>query len=301
MGRASQPFEMLVGGWRGFTSARMAFDRLNTLLRDNPEPGGQVAGERPRGQVTLRGLVATAPNRAEPILRGLDIEFPAGQVIGVVGPSGSGKSTLAKCLIGIWPDTQGEVLLDGTPIKAWDREAVGPHLGYLPQDVELFMGSLAENIARFGEVDAEAVVTAAQKTGVHEMILRFPKGYDTAIGDAGSALSGGQRQRVALARAIYRSPALIVLDEPNANLDEPGEQALEATIRQLRDEGSTVFLITHRPGILRVADQLVVMENGAVTLAGPREAVLERLRGAAPAPQPAPAATTPPAANGGNP
>ncbi|NDG48713.1 MAG: ATP-binding cassette domain-containing protein, partial [Rhodospirillales bacterium] len=143
MGRASQPFEMLVGGWRGFTSARMAFDRLNTLLRDNPEPGGQVAGERPRGQVTLRGLVATAPNRAEPILRGLDIEFPAGQVIGVVGPSGSGKSTLAKCLIGIWPDTQGEVLLDGTPITAWDREAVGPHLGYLPQDVELFMGSLA--------------------------------------------------------------------------------------------------------------------------------------------------------------
>jgi len=301
MGRASQPFEMLVGGWRGFTSARMAFDRLNTLLRDNPEPGGQVAGERPRGQVSLRGLVATAPNRAEPILRGLDIEFPAGQVIGVAGPSGSGKSTLAKCLIGIWPDTQGEVLLDGTPITAWDREAVGPHLGYLPQDVELFMGSLAENIARFGEVDAEAVVTAAQKTGVHEMILRFPKGYDTAIGDAGSALSGGQRQRIALARAIYRSPSLIVLDEPNANLDEPGEQALEATIQQLRDEGSTVFLITHRPGILRVADHLVVMENGAVTLAGPREAVFERLRGAVPAPQPAAAGTTPPAANGGNP
>jgi len=163
------------------------------------------------------------------------------------------------------------------------------------------MGSLAENIARFGEVDAEAVVAAAQKTGVHEMILRFPNGYDTAIGDAGSALSGGQRQRVALARAIYRSPALIVLDEPNANLDEPGEQALEATIRQLRDEGSTVFLITHRPGILRVADHLVVMENGAVTLAGPREAVFERLRGAVPAPQPAAAGTTPPAANGGNP
>jgi ATP-binding cassette subfamily C exporter for protease/lipase len=309
MGRASQPFEALVGGWRGFTSARMAWDRLNALLLDHPEPGGRLAGDRPRGQITLRDLVATAPNRSTPILRGLSVDFPAGQVIGVVGPSGSGKSTLAKCIIGIWPDTEGEALLDGTPIGQWDREAIGPHLGYLPQDVELFTGSLAENIARFGEVDPESVVAAAQKTGVHDMILRFPKGYDTSIGEAGSMLSGGQRQRVALARAIYRSPALIVLDEPNANLDDAGEQALEATLRQLRDEGSTVFIITHRPGILRVADHLLVMENGAAAMAGPRDVVLERLRSVAqPANAPGSSATPPtpatpdtPAATGGNP
>jgi ATP-binding cassette subfamily C exporter for protease/lipase len=282
MSRASQPFETLVGGWRGFTSARLAWDRLNALLREHgAESAGRVpTDQRPRGQMSLRQLVATAPNRTVPILQGLDLELPAGEVIGVVGPSGSGKSTLAKCLVGIWPDTQGEVLLDGTPIRHWDRESIGPHIGYLPQDVELFMGTLAENIARFGEVDPEAVVAAAQKTGVHEMILRFPRGYDTPIGEAGSVLSGGQRQRVALARAIYRSPALIVLDEPNANLDELGEQALEATIRQLRAEGSSIFLITHRPGILRVADQLVVMDSGRISHAGAREDVLASLRAA---------------------
>jgi len=284
MGRASQPFEMLVGGWRGFTSAKIAFDRLNALLHNNPEPSGRTIVERPCGKVSLRGLVATAPNRSTPILHGLNLEFPTGQVIGVVGPSGSGKSTLAKCIVGIWPDTQGEVLLDGTNIKTLGRGAIGPHLGYLPQDVELFMGSVAENIARFGEVDSEAVVTAAQKTGVHDMILHLARGYDTLIGEAGSALSGGQRQRVALARAIYRSPSLIVLDEPNANLDDAGDRALEATLEQLREEGSTVFLITHRPGILRRTDYLVVMDSGNVALAGPRDDVLERLRGS---PQPA--------------
>ncbi|MBU3694615.1 MAG: type I secretion system permease/ATPase [Rhodocyclaceae bacterium] len=284
MGRASQPFEMLVGGWRGLTSARLAWERLNTLLLENPEPAGRMSGTRPTGQITLRGLVATAPGRAEPILRGLDIEFPAGQLIGIFGPSGSGKSTLAKCLVGIWPDTQGEVLLDGVPLSQWDRSAIGPHLGYLPQDVELFLGTLAENIARFGDMDSEAVVAAAQTTGVHDMILRLPRGYDNPIGEAGSSLSGGQRQRVALARAIYRSPALIVLDEPNANLDEMGEQALEATLRKLREEGSTVFLITHRPGILRVADQLVLMDNGRIRAAGPRDTVLAQLQTPANAP-----------------
>jgi ATP-binding cassette subfamily C exporter for protease/lipase len=218
------------------------------------------------------------------LLLGEESGWMTGQVIGVVGPSGSGKSTLAKCIVGIWPDTQGEVLLDGTNIKTLGRGAIGPHLGYLPQDVELFMGSVAENIARFGEVDSEAVVTAAQKTGVHDMILHLARGYDTLIGEAGSALSGGQRQRVALARAIYRSPSLIVLDEPNANLDDAGDRALEATLEQLREEGSTVFLITHRPGILRRTDYLVVMDSGNVALAGPRDDVLERLRGS---PQPA--------------
>jgi len=281
MGRASQPFEVLVGGWRGFTAARLAWERLNTLLREHPDQNGQIAGGRPVGKVSLRNLVATAPNRKDPILRGLNIEFPAGQIIGVIGPSGSGKSTLAKCIVGIWPDVQGEALLDGAPIKGWNREAIGPHIGYLPQDVELFTGTLAENISRFGEINAEAVVAAAQTTGVHDMILKLPRGYDTLIGQTGGVLSGGQRQRVALARAIYGSPSLIVLDEPNANLDDAGEQALEATLTKLRDQGSTIFIITHRSGILRTADQIAVIENGAVTIAGPREAVLERLRAAA--------------------
>jgi len=281
MGRASQPFEVLVGGWRGFTAARLAWERLNTLLREHPDQSGQIAGGRPVGKVSLRNLVATAPNRKDPILRGLNIEFPAGQIIGVIGPSGSGKSTLAKCIVGIWPDVQGEALLDGAPIKGWNREAIGPHIGYLPQDVELFTGTLAENISRFGEINAEAVVAAAQTTGVHDMILKLPRGYDTLIGQTGGVLSGGQRQRVALARAIYGSPSLIVLDEPNANLDDAGEQALEATLTKLRDQGSTIFIITHRSGILRTADQIAVIENGAVTIAGPREAVLERLRAAA--------------------
>ena len=282
MSRASQPFEVLVGGWRGFTSAQLAWGRLNDLLTNNPEPSGHVAGGKPKGQITLRGLVASAPNRKEPILRGLNIEFPAGQVIGIIGPSGSGKSTLAKAMVGIWPEIEGEVLLDGTPMAQWDREAIGPYIGYLPQDVELLSGTLAENIARFSEVDAEAVVAAAQKTGVHDMALRLPKGYDTPLGEAGGALSGGQRQRVALARAVYRSPSLIVLDEPNANLDDAGEQALETTICQLREDGSTVFLITHRPGILRVADHLVVMERGLITHAGPRQEVMARLHRDAP-------------------
>ena len=281
MGRASQPFEVLVGGWRGFTAAQLAWERLNTLLREHPDQSGQIAGGRPVGKVSLRNLVATAPNRKDPILRGLNIEFPAGQIIGVIGPSGSGKSTLAKCIVGIWPDVQGEALLDGAPIKGWNREAIGPHIGYLPQDVELFTGTLAENISRFGEINAEAVVAAAQTTGVHDMILKLPRGYDTLIGQTGGVLSGGQRQRVALARAIYGSPSLIVLDEPNANLDDAGEQALEATLTKLRDQGSTIFIITHRSGILRTADQIAVIENGAVTIAGPREAVLERLRAAA--------------------
>jgi ATP-binding cassette subfamily C exporter for protease/lipase len=278
IGRASQPFELLVGGWLGLTSARLAWNRLNDLLRENPEGCGRTTLSRPRGQITLQDLVAKAPHRTAPILHGLNVEFPAGQVIGVIGPSGSGKSTLAKVIVGIWPETLGAVLLDGVPISTWEREAIGPHIGYLPQDVELFSGTLAENIARFGQVDSDAVVTAARKTGVHDMILRFPRGYDTAIGEAGSMLSGGQRQRVALARAIYQSPALIVLDEPNSNLDDAGEQALEATLRQLREGGSTVFLITHRPGILRAADFLVLMGAGRIVLSGPRDEVLARMR-----------------------
>lgn len=230
--------------------------------------------------MTLRGVVASAPGRPAPILQGIDADLPPGTALVVLGPSGSGKSTLARVMMGIWGDVQGEVLLDGRPIADWDRVELGPHVGYLPQDIELFDGTIAENIARFGEVDPQAVIEATKATALHEMILRFPKGYDTPMGEAGSLLSGGQRQRIALARAIYGRPRLVVLDEPNANLDDVGEQALARTVEQLKQHGVTVVLVTHRPAALAVADQLLVLQAGRVQAYGPRDAVLAALRGA---------------------
>ena len=218
--------------------------------------------------------MATATNRSQPILAGLSAEFPAGEVIAIVGPSGSGKSTLARCLVGIWPEVQGSVLLDGKPIESLDRGELGPFIGYLPQDIELFEGSVAENIARFGEIDPTKVIEAAQRTGIHDMTLRFPRGYDTPMGEAGSFLSGGQRQRIGLARAMYGNPSLIVLDEPNANLDDVGETALIVAIKDLKAQGVTVFLITHRMNILGVADRILVLNNGEIQIYGTRQQVL---------------------------
>jgi len=182
-------------------------------------------------------------------------------------------------LLGIWGNVRGEVLLDGVPIEGWDRVELGPHVGYLPQDIELFDGTVAENIARFGEVDSERVIAAARHAGLHEMILRFPKGYDTPMGEAGGALSGGQRQRIALARAVYGHPALVVLDEPNANLDEAGELALSRTVQQLKSAGSTVVLVSHRQGAIALADHLLILNAGRMQAEGPRDVVLAALRG----------------------
>ena len=276
--RALAPIDLMVGTWRGFISAREAFKRLDALLAQYPERDTALKRVAPGGQVTLRDVVATAPGRQAPILKNINLDSPAGTVTVVLGPSGSGKSTLARVLVGIWPDVSGEVLLDGLPVNGWDRTELGPHLGYLPQDIELFEGTLAENIARFAEVDSQKVIEAARSAGLHDMILRFPKGYDTPIGVAGSMLSGGQRQRVGLARAIYGSPALIVLDEPNANLDDVGETALVRTVQELKARGKTVFLITHRPGIVSVADRLVILQDGQVQHAGPRDEVLHALQ-----------------------
>ena len=290
MSRALAPIDMLVGTWRGFISARSAFERLELLLGAHPERDPALSRVAPQGALTLRGVVASAEGRKEPILKGVSVAAPAGVVTVVLGPSGSGKSTLARCMIGIWPHVSGEVLLDGLPINGWDRTELGPYLGYLPQDIELIEGSIAENIARFGEVDSEKVIAAARSAGLHEMILRFPKGYDTSIGEAGGILSGGQRQRIGLARAIYGDPVLVVLDEPNANLDDVGEVALVNTVRELKAKGSTVFLITHRPGILAVADRLLILANGQVQADGPRDEVLAALRAAQAAANPPPSA-----------
>ena len=285
MSRALAPIDMLVGTWRGFIGARSAFRRLEALLAAHPERDPALSRVAPQGALTLRDVVAVAPGRAEPILKGVSVAVPQGTVTVVLGPSGSGKSTLARCMLGIWPDVSGEVLLDGLPIAGWDRNELGPYVGYLPQDVELFEGSIAENIARFGEVSPEKVIAAARSAGLHEMILRFPKGYDTPIGEAGHLLSGGQRQRIGLARAMYGDPVLVVLDEPNANLDDVGEAALVGAVQELKVKGCTVFLITHRPGIVAVADRVLILRNGVVKADGPRDEVLAALRTAQSVPE----------------
>lgn len=278
MARALQPLDLIIATWPQFVQARMAFNRLEQLLADYPERQQGADHPAPDGDIVLDALTATVPGRETPILHGLSATVPSGRVVVVLGPSGSGKSTLARCLVGIWPYVEGRVLLDGHPVESWDRMKLGPHIGYLPQDVELFEGSIADNIARFAAVDSEKVIDAARRTGIHEMILRFPKGYDTEIGEAGGMLSGGQRQRIALARALYGNPELVVLDEPNANLDEAGERSLIDAVTDLRAKGKTVLLITHRLNILGIADLVMVLSKGTITHFGLRDKVLAALR-----------------------
>ena len=278
MSKALQPLDLVVATWKPFIQARTAFYRLEKLLEEFPERQVGATHQDPVGEIRLEGVTATAEGREAPILNALTVIFPAGKVTVVLGPSGSGKSTLARCLVGVWPKRQGRVLIDGEPIESWERGELGPHLGYLPQDVELFDGSIAENIARFAEVDSAKVIEAAKATGIHEMIVRFPHGYDTSIGEAGGMLSGGQRQRLGLARALYGNPAILVLDEPNANLDEAGERSLVEAVHRLRQAGKTVILVTHRPSVLAVADLLVVMEAGNMVQCGQRDEVLAILR-----------------------
>lgn len=264
MGNALRPIGLVVQSWSQFVEARGAYGRIHRLLQDHPPRVGRNDVAALSGQISLRDLTATAPGRDEPILKGLTLEFKAGEVVAIAGPSGAGKSTLARCLLGIWPDTEGAVLLDGVPLQEWSREAIGPYLGYLPQDIELFEGTIAENIARFEGGQEERVIEAAKRTGIHDMVLHMPAGYDTPMGEAGNTLSGGQRQRIGLARAILGDPLVVVLDEPNANLDDVGEAALIRTVAELKARGRTVFMIVHQPNLLRVADRLLVLDNGRV-------------------------------------
>lgn len=278
LSRATQPVSTMVSTWKSTLTALKSFARLEALLQEHPERQSGLIHAAPEGHVRIENLVARAPNREAPILKGLTADFPPGQIIGVIGPSGSGKSTLARALVGIWPQVEGRVLIDGEPIESWDREELGPSLGYLPQDIELFEGSIAENIARFGEIDSEKVIRAAQRTGVHEMVLRLPQGYDTPMGVAGSLLSGGQRQRIGLARALYGDPTLIVLDEPNSNLDDVGEAALVAAVEAMKRDGKTIFLITHRLNIIGITDTLLVLNDGQIQLFGTRQDVISALQ-----------------------
>jgi ATP-binding cassette subfamily C exporter for protease/lipase len=278
MSRALAPIDLIVGSWPGFLSAKEAFIRLRNLLEAHPLREKASMGFIPKGDVVLKDVIATAPGRKDPILKGVSAIMPTGTITVVLGASGSGKSTLARVLLGIWPSSSGQVLLDNHPIVNWDRMELGPYIGYLPQEIELFDGTIAENIARVGQVSSEKVISAAGAAGLHQLILRFPKGYDTPIGEAGGLLSGGQRQRIGLARALYGEPELVVLDEPNANLDEEGEAALVRAVQGMKTKGKTVVLISHRPGIVGVADRLLILHQGNVQASGPRDTVLAALQ-----------------------
>lgn len=284
MGRALAPVEQLIAVWKGLISAQGAYRRLSELLERHPEQPPRTALPRPKGALQVEGLFVTPAGAPAPVLKGVSFALPAGHTLGLIGPSGSGKSTLARLLVGIWPAQAGKVRLDGADIHDWDKEQLGPHIGYLPQDIELFDGTIAENIARFGEVDNDKLLKAAMLAGVHEMILRLPKGYDTPIGVGGQMLSGGQRQRIALARALYGDPAFLVLDEPNSNLDDVGERALLQAILSMKQQGSTIVLITHRPSILASTEAILILKEGTVAAFGPRDQILAALA----APQPTP-------------
>lgn len=274
MGRVLSPIDQLIGVWKQWTSARLAYQRLESLLQAHPARPPRMALPVPRGELAVEQLSASAPGTRRATLSNLSFTLPAGQVLGVIGPSGCGKSTLARLLIGVWQPLAGKVRLDGAQLSQWDKQQLGPHLGYLPQDIQLFAGTIAQNIARFAQVDADKVLAAAQMAGVHSLILQMPEGYDTRLGDGGAGLSGGQKQRIGLARALYGLPALIVLDEPNANLDEAGEQALLQAIAQLKQLKRTLILITHKPNVLTLTDQLLILREGQLQVFGPTAKVL---------------------------
>lgn len=278
LARALSPVDLAIATWRSLVTARGAYARLNRLLESHPARGEAISLPRPEGAVAAENLIVGAPGTREPILKGITFQVPPGMVVAVVGPSAAGKSTLARALVGVWSPMNGAIRLDGADVHKWNKEELGPWMGYLPQDVELFEGTIAENIARFGALESEHVVRAARKAGVHEMVLRLPRGYDTPIGEGGTALSAGQRQRIALARAIYGDPCLVVLDEPNSNLDDEGDAALLAALGALKQEKRTVFVMSHRVNVLRAADAVMILASGMLQAFGPRDAVLKAMR-----------------------
>jgi PrtD family type I secretion system ABC transporter len=277
LSRALAPVELAIGSWRSLVQAREAARRLNALFdrpRLRPET---LALPKPRGHLSVEGLVYAPSPTSQPLLRGVSFAVQPGEALAVLGPSGVGKSSLARLLIGTRRPRAGCVRLDGADVSTWDRNAFGQHVGYLPQEVALFDGTVAENIARLGPASAAEIVDAAQIAGAHELILRLPQGYETRIGEQGGLLSGGQRQRIGLARALLRRPRLIVLDEPNANLDGDGEAALNQAIAAMKRDGAVIVIIGHRPSILNQVDTVLVLCHGTVEMIGPRSEILDRL------------------------
>ena len=278
LGRALAPIDLLIGTWKGFIAARGQYTRLNELLKKVPQEGEPMQLPDPEGNIRVENILVVPPGGKIPVVKGVNFAVEKGQLIGVIGPSGAGKSTLARALLGVWPIHSGKVRLDGADIAQWDREALGSFIGYLPQDVELFQGTISENIARFGAVDPNKVIAAAMKADVHEFILRLPAGYDTVISGSGGVLSGGERQRIGLARALYGDVRLVVLDEPNSNLDDQGEQALMNALITLKSEQVTVLIISHRPSVLKVVDQIILMKEGVLVDYGTTANVLAKLQ-----------------------
>ena len=281
MGRSLSPVEQLIGVWKSWSGTRSAYERLSELLDVNPPREAGMSLQKPQGQILLEAVTAIPPGATNPAIRNLSFSIAPGEVLGILGPSGAGKSTLARLLVGIWPAAAGKVRLDGADVYQWNKDELGPSIGYLPQDIELFAGTVSENIARFGEIDSEKVILAAKRTGVHDMILHFPQGYDTLLGDGGAGLSGGQKQRIGLARAMYDDPSLIVLDEPNSNLDDIGEQALIAAIKDLHKRNKTIVVVTHRTSVIATTNKLLLLREGMAQVFGDTEQVLTELAKAA--------------------
>lgn len=278
MGRALAPVEQAIGNWRNVVSARQSYNRLQELLQELPNLPTRMRLPDPIGQVTADRLVGVPPGAQVAALKGVSFEIEAGEAVGVIGPTGAGKSTLARLLVGIWPPYGGHLRLDGADMGNWASEELGRFIGYLPQDVELFGGTVSENISRFDdEPDPQEVVAAARLAGVHDMILHLPDGYDFLIGEGGRRLSGGQRQRIALARALYREPPLVVLDEPNSNLDADGDRALGDAIRALKEMGKTVIVMAHRPSAISAVDKLIMLRDGQLEAFGQKDEVLKKV------------------------
>jgi len=279
LGRALAPVDQAINSWKALLSARNAYHRLKAQLYETPADTEAMPLPKPSGAVRCEGITYTHPRSSEPALKNISIDLPPGKALGLIGPTASGKTTLARLLVGNLQPQFGHARLDGMDVSKWSSADRGQHLGYVPQDIELFGATIRENIARMGEGDAGAVVEAAKLAGVHELILRLPEGYDTRIGETGTALSGGQRQRIALARALYGQPSLVVLDEPNSNLDQAGLEALLNAIVELKKRATTLVIVGHQPSVMRQVDYLVVLAQGTVQMAGPRDEVIAKVSG----------------------
>ncbi|MDU1802176.1 MAG: type I secretion system permease/ATPase, partial [Bradyrhizobium sp.] len=279
MGRALAPVEQVVGQWKRIIAFRSAYRRLEELFQALPVTAAPTALPAPRGDIDVENAVVWPPAAGRPSVKGVSFSLKAGESLAIVGASASGKSSMARAMAGVWPLREGVIRIDGAAYSQWDQNRLGKHIGYLPQDIELFSGTVADNIARLAKVDEAAVVAAAKAAGAHEVILRLPNGYDTPIGEGGVALSGGMRQRVGLARALYGDPRLLILDEPNSNLDEDGERALAHAMAQAKAAGRTVIVVTHRPQLLAHVDRIMVMSFGKSLAFGERDEVIARMRG----------------------
>ncbi|ADY73958.1 type I secretion system ATPase [Desulfurobacterium thermolithotrophum DSM 11699] len=277
LGRVLAPIDLMINSWRSFSSARLSYKRLNQLLNTFAEKPKPMKLPPPKGAISLEQVVVVPPDAKNPSLKNITMQIPAGEIVAVIGPSGAGKSSLARTLLGIWTPVAGKVAIDSADLKQWDREYLGQFIGYLPQDIELFEGTVAENIARFSEVDPEKVLEAARISGAHEVIVNLPDGYNTYIGPGGITLSGGQRQRIALARALYGNPRIVILDEPNSNLDDAGERALLNALWELKKRKVTVIVISHKINILELVDKIAFLQDGMLKMYGDAKTVLQQL------------------------